>query len=312
MFPSSSGSTLWAVVPAGCTDQDPSNCASLRGSTYDLTASSSWDQKGIYELPLATEQWWGYSGNGQFGYEQITLSYSGGGGPTLNHTIMGGIATKDFFVGTLGLTPWGVNFTDFNYPIPSILTTLKESKKIDSSSWAYTAGGFWTPKQTYGSLVFGGYDRSRFEGNGLSFTRGDDISRDLLVGIQSITTGTNGLLPHGVVALIDSTVAQIWLPAEACQRFEEVFGLVWDEDLNLYLVNDTLHDQLQAENPTVTFTLGSTTTSNDVVNIKMPYGAFDLTASWPLTANGTEKYFPLRRADNSTQYVLGRAFLQSA
>jgi hypothetical protein len=100
-------------------------------------------------------------------------------------------------------------------------------------SWAYTAGAYYTRKQNYGSLTFGGYDASRFSSNNLSITRGLDISRDLLVGIQSIASGTNELLPEGIIAMIDSTIAQIWLPLQACLRFEEVFGLVWDEGVQL-------------------------------------------------------------------------------
>lgn len=45
--------------------------------------------------------------------------------------------------------------------------------------------------------------------------------------------------------------------------------------------------------------------------IDMPYASFDLVASPPLAASGT-RFFPLRRADNDTEYTLGRAFLQNA
>ena len=80
----------------------------------------------------------------------------------------------------------------------------------------------------------------------------------------------------------------------------------------MYLVNDTLHDQLTSSNPTVTFAIGSSVSSPDTININFPYSAFDLTAKAPLTANGTSRYFPLRRAANETQYLLGRTFLQQA
>jgi hypothetical protein len=300
------------VVSEGCSTDDPLDCPDLRGGLFDPSASSTWVQKGIYNLPLASEEIWGFSGNGQFGYDDVVLSYAGGQGPQLNNTIVGGIATKDFFVGTLGLTPYGVNFTDFNYPVPSILTSLKNAGYIESNSWGYTAGAYYTPKQSYGSLTFGGYDASRFIPNNLTITRGPDISRDLLIGIQTISSGPNSLLPSGIIAMIDSTVAQIWLPLEACLRFEEVFGITWNEEFNLYLVNETLHAKLVADNPTITLTLGDTTTSSNIINIQMPYGSFDLTASWPLFPNGTSRYFPLRRADNSSQYLLGRAFLQQA
>jgi hypothetical protein len=42
-----------------------------------------------------------------------------------------------------------------------------------------------------------------------------------------------------------------------------------------------------------------------------PYSAFDYTVGWPFY-NDTVYYFPIRRAANSTQYVLGRTFLQQA
>ena len=300
------------MVPEGCSADDPLDCPDLRGGLFDPSTSSTWVQKGIYNLPLASEEIWGFSGNGQFGYDDIVLSYAGGQGPQLNNTIVGGIATKDFFVGTIGLTPHGVNFTDYNYPVPSTLTSLKNAGYIESNSWGYTAGAHYTSKQSYGSLTFGGYDASRFIPNNLTITRGQDISRDLLIGIQTISSGSDSLLPSGIIAMIDSTVAQIWLPLEACLRFEEVFGLTWNEEFNLYLVNDTLHAKLVADNPTITLTLGDTTTSSNIINIQMPYGSFDLTASWPLIPNGTSRYFPLRRADNSSQYLLGRTFLQQA
>jgi hypothetical protein len=49
------------------------------------------------------------------------------------------------------------------------------------------------------------------------------------------------------------------------------------------------------------------------VTIDMPYFNFYLTASTELTNTSSPKmYFPLKRAANDSQYVLGRAFLQSA
>ena len=305
---------MWTVLPDGCDTAggDPSDCSTLRGELFRSSASSTWAEKGIYELALATEDTWGYSGNGDYGFDNVTLSYPGGGGPTVNHSVVVGIATKDFFVGTLGLTPYGINFTDFNFPEPSVLTLLKEGGHIEGNSWAYTAGAYNSEKKTFGSLTLGGYDASRFVPNTLTIGRGQDISRDLLVGMQTITSGGDSLLPEGVIALVDSTIAQIWLPLEACERFESVFGLVWDSSVGLYLVNDTLHQSLLGADPTITFALGSETTGGDIVDIKMPYSSFDLTASWPLTADGASRYFPLRRADNDTQYVLGRTFLQQA
>lgn len=110
--------------------------------------------------------------------------------------------------------------------------------------------------------------------------------RDLTVEIKSIlmTASNNSvdLLNNSISAYIDSTVPYF------------------------YLVNDTLHEYLQAQNATVVFSISNTTQS---VNISLPYAAFDLIAEYPLVSN-TTRYFPLMRATNESQYTLGRAFLQ--
>jgi hypothetical protein len=94
--------------------------------------------------------------------------------------------------------------------------------------------------------------------------------------------------------------------------FEIAFGLEWDDTSQLYLVNDTLHTILVQQNASVTFNLGGMTGGSTTnVNITLPYAAFDLTASQPLVTNAT-RYYPLKRAANSTQYVIGRTFLQEA
>lgn len=150
----------------------------------------------------------------------------------------------------------------------------------------------------------------------MSFTFGTDTSRDLIVGIQSITSvdadGTRrSLLPNGILANIDSTIPYIYLPLEACKAFEQAFGLVYDNKTGLYLLTDAQHSQLAGQNPNITFTLGNSKAGGPTINITLPYNSFDLTAQWPLVANGS-KYFPLQRAANDSQYTLGRIFLQEA
>lgn len=173
-------------------------------------------------------------------------------------------------------------------------------------------------KKVLGSLTLGGYDQSRFTPNDLSFSFASDQSRDLVVGIQSITStnqnGTsNSLLPSGIVAYIDSTVPEIWLPVEACLAFENAFQLTYDKNSSLYLVDDDLHDSLVAQNATVSFTLGHTGTGGETINITLPYQSFDLDIMPPAKGVKSEsRYFPLQRAKNDTQYTLGKTFFQEA
>jgi hypothetical protein len=108
----------------------------------------------------------------------------------------------------------------------------------------------------------------------------------------------------------DSTIPYIYLPSHICTKFETAFGLNWDNAIEVYLINDTMHTSLQSLNPNITFTLSGT--SGQALDIVLPYKTFDLTASFPVIQNGTVNYFPLKRAANNTQYTLGRTFLQEA
>ena len=169
-----------------------------------------------------------------------------------------------------------------------------------------------------GSLTLGGYDSARFAPNNLSFNFAPDNSRDLVVGIQTITyvdesQNTRDLLnvSSGILAYVDSTVPEIWLPESACAAFEDAFGLVYDPVNGLYPINSTWHSTLQSRNPNVTFTMGNEASGGATVDIILPYAAFDLQASWPKYPNNT-LYFPLQRAANETQITLGRTLLQEA
>ena len=109
---------------------------------------------------------------------------------------------------------------------------------------------------------------------------------------------------------MDSTIPYLYLPVDVCLQFEEAFGIVYDNATGLYLVNDTLHSQLMAQAANVTFTL-TNATAEMMVDIVLPYQAFDLVADYPLVQNKT-RFFPLKRAENDTQITLGRTFLQEA
>ena len=113
-----------------------------------------------------------------------------------------------------------------------------------------------------------------------------------------------------IAALINSTVPYLFLPLTVCQKFEDAFGITWNDTVQGYFVNETLPTQLQHQNVNVTFTL-SNSTAGATVDITLPYAAFDLVVTYPLAVNPTP-YFPLMRATNESQYTLGRTFLQEA
>ncbi|KAL8699883.1 MAG: hypothetical protein Q9201_005747 [Fulgogasparrea decipioides] len=319
VFASTAVPETWTVSTGGCAAGDSAGCSDSRGGLFSPNASTTWDH--IDKFALGVElNLRNYSSNqdyGEYGFDILALGYQGSGSPSVNHSVIAGIETDDFYVGNIGLSPQPINFTTVDNPPPSLLSQLKSTGQIPSLSYGYSAGAPYRLKKVLGSLTLGGYDTSRFTPpNTLNFTFADDISRDLVVGLQAVefngpeSAGRN-LLPEGILAFIDSTIPHIWLPLDACQAFERAFGLIYDNATDLYLVNSTLHDRLKGQNASVSFILGNAIQGGETVNITFPYASFDLQVSSPIVSQPT-RYFPLRRAENDTQYTLGRTFLQES
>lgn len=189
-------------------------------------------------------------------------------------------------------------------------------------------------KSVPASLVLGGYDANRFEPHETSFTL--NPNQDPEVSLNGITvtaaplvtstvgTGWPGnsftLLGPADAALyiIDSSTPYLWLPESICDQFEKTLGLSYDEDVQLYTFRKDLtrHATLVNWNLTFNFVIADLPGSPSSVSLSLPYAAFDLQLSYPYpglnaTPSSTPtKYFPLRKATNSTQYTIGRAFLQ--
>jgi hypothetical protein len=311
----------WVVLPLGCVAaEDQSACADARGWLFDNDTSSTFDYIGVYDLWVGRNL--GATPNAAAGFDRVGLGGVGEGGPTLENTTIAAFASqKMYYMGIFGINPKPTNYSDFNDPSTSYMTQLKEQKMIPSVSFGYTAGAYYRFTGSFASLTLGGYDTSKYEANNLTFIFAPDNERDVMVAIQSISTPARiasnpvatELLPSKVYALIDSTSAELWLPLDACKIFEYEFGLTYDNDTDLYLVNDTLHDSLLERNASVTFKLGQSPDSEETVKITLPYAAFDqkVTPPYRNVAN-ISNYFPLRRGANDTQYTLGRTFLQEA
>ena len=78
----------WAVVPQGCTSNDPSNCADLRGGEFQYNESTTWVQNnvtenGTFTLGLELNLGYGDDANGLYGYDTVALSWLGSGGKQL-------------------------------------------------------------------------------------------------------------------------------------------------------------------------------------------------------------------------------------
>ncbi|UNI24739.1 hypothetical protein JDV02_010464 [Purpureocillium takamizusanense] len=312
-LPGTSSTLTTVVLPEGCQGQWK-DCAEQRGGVFNKTASTTWDEIGLFNLGF--EKGLGYSDNGDFGQDTVGLGYLGSGGPVVNKSIIAGVAGSEFYLSVLGLKPEPTNFTTQNDPQPSFMELLKKQAKIPSLSYSYTAGAPYRLNKALGSLVLGGYDTSKFQDTNKTHRFFSDQSRDLTVGLQSITTNATGdesnLLPSGLInPYIDSSIAELYLPLDACRAFEKAFGLDYNETAGMYFVDDKLHSKLIRNNPSVTLSITTAIQGGDSFNVTLPYASFDLQAKPPRVKNET-RYFPLKRADNDTQYTLGRTFLQEA
>lgn len=315
---STASDQTWAVLPQGCTPKDPSNCEISRGGFFRPDQSHTWVQNnlsinGTFSFGLESDL--GYFSNALYGYDTVALGWQGGGGPSLQHQVVAGLATKDFYLGLFGVNPRPSNFTNFDTTFPSFMSSLKSNSLIPSVSYGYTSGNQYRLNKILASLTLGGYDSSRFIPNEVRFPFDQIEDRDLTVTINSIIMTANGtnssLMSNPIQAFVDSTIPYLYLPLAVCVKFEAAFGLIFNDTVQAYLVNDTLHRQLLDRDASVTFNLGNSINIMKTVDITLPYAAFDLIADYPLMPTPS-KYFPLMRATNESQYTLGRTFLQEA
>lgn len=315
---STAGQATWVLSPPYCSSVKSPACNQDGGGIFNSNKSQSWTA-GSYNILGLESNLYPDDYGGSYGFDTVALGISNATkGPSLSNQVVAGIeASYWFFMGMFGLGSQPTNLTNFDNPHPSFLSTLKTRNIIPSLSWSYTAGAPYQLKGFFGSLVFGGYDRSRFIPNNVSFSLGPDISRDLVVGLQSITaidsSGSNtSMLSSPILTFIDSTVPYIYLPVPACHAFEKTFGLIWDQETHMYLVDDKIHENLMKMNPNFTFTIGDSKESESTVDIVLPYASFDLVANPPLIKDTNTRYFPLKQAANDSQYTLGRTFLQES
>ena len=312
---STAATAIWTIGALGCPETFGSGCPSSRGGLFLTNQSLTWTPNSIYQTGL--EMNLGLDSSGYVGYDVATLGWQGSGGPKVDHSTIWNLADGNYWLGVFGLNPRPTNFTSFTNPQTSFIQTLVNDKKLPSSSWAYTAGNQYRLDRVYGSLTLGGYDSNRFYPNNVTFPFYDDISRDLSVNLQSITTSNgspSNLLPGGSVSIfIDSTVPELWLPESACKAFEDAFGIEYNTHYGRYLITAAQREKLLAQNAEIKFTISPNVTGGETVDITLPYQAFDLQVQFPIVMNpNTSYYFPLQKAANDTQYTLGRTFLQEA
>lgn len=330
LLPATSQSAIWPVHQEGCYTTDPTSCSELRGMLFNPATSESWtnvtcsgENNNLCELPFSVaEELQGYDVTAFTGMDTVVLG-TDVSSPRLEHQVVAAYASYQPLVGLFGLSNYSTHVNSVSSSDLTILQALRQSGTIPAAYYGYTAGAYYAAGfPQYGSLTLGGYDELRYDVNrNLEFDLADS-TRDLVVAIRDITIGVGSGTTHvaglttPILANIDSLVPEIWLPEPACRSFEAAFGLEWNATAGYYTVNETQHQSLVGQAKSVVFGLSSPQDSSKTIEITLPYSAFDLQLKWPLAnipdAQTAIRYFPLKIANDSREYTLGRTFLQEA
>ena len=340
---STASQETWVIGNGGC--DGTIECLTKRGGVFRSNESSTWADQGPFELGLDPQL--GFSGNGIYGFDNLSLSDS----VSVPSQVIGVINTTDYWLGFLGLGVEPTNFTSADKP--TFLDSMVEIVSlIPSHSYGYTAGAYYRKlytsvqgqsdetlmilglKNVPASLVLGGFDANRFEPHNVSFDL--DPNQNPVVALNEIRVTAQPLSSSKVsiewpsnslellgsdkanLFTIDSSTPYLWLPEAVCLQFERALGLTYDDAVQLYtfVSNSTQHNVLVDWNMTFQFIVADLPGSSNSVSLSLPYEAFDLQLSYPYPGlNATSSsppinYFPLRKAANSTQYTIGRTFLQ--
>ncbi|KAJ4293478.1 hypothetical protein N0V90_008761 [Kalmusia sp. IMI 367209] len=320
VLPATNVANTWVPIADDCKALNVTDCGSKRGvypfnntisPGFQQNLSSTWENIGRYKL--GQNSFLGFTGNGNFGYDTVALIRGDASkNIQVNHHPVTAYATPEFWLGEIGLGNREMDFGQGVLP-SSFLTDLKDAKSIPSLSYGYTAGVPYRSLKIPGSLTLGGYDQGRM-GENLKVPINDDDDRPLTIAVQKITASDslNGdveLSTTPFLAPIDSSVTDLWLPKSVCDEFESAFGLQYNSETNRYILASRNQTLLQQNSPSLNFTIGSQLTDGTNITIQLPYSAFDLQAGLPIFMDPLS-YFPIRRAVNSSQYMIGRVLLQ--
>ena len=126
----------------GCLSTDPPACPQSRGGLFNLNASSTWHDQGMYGIGIEDnlQDYQDLYFSGDFGFDALGLGAAESPSVRLDPQVLAAIATKDLYLGFLGVDPQPTNFSSFDNPNPSFLSSLKKSNNTPSLSYGYTAG----------------------------------------------------------------------------------------------------------------------------------------------------------------------------
>ncbi|CAD0043333.1 unnamed protein product, partial [Aureobasidium pullulans] len=196
---------------------------------------------------------------------------------------------------------------------------------IPSISYGLHVGSVYPPVP--GSLILGGYDRSRcistpIVSSGNKFTLAEiDLEvtsggwpfvKKQLASDSNLLLGGNTESNSSLTVIPNPGVPYLYLPGNTCKLIASFLPVALDEDLELYIWNTTnpSFKRIITSPSAIKF---SFRTESGLEDISVPFALLNLTLDYPL-ASTPKQYFPCSPytpSDGST-YHLGRAFLQAA
>lgn len=145
VLPSTCNGETWVPLPHSCPSAF-TDCAASRGvrsTTYPMNQgfqsdqSDTWSQTGIYGLVLE-EALFGPKDTGLYGLDGLSVGDDDGW--DLNDQTVAGIATPNFWLGSLGLSVQPSGFSVQDEPAEPMLSSLKTMNMTPSASYGLSVG----------------------------------------------------------------------------------------------------------------------------------------------------------------------------
>jgi hypothetical protein len=292
--------------------------------------ASSWDSS-LHPLNL--------SGRASYISDRITLEGPGDGNPSLDfiaNAIDLGINVNFpsqstwYTLNTGFLSLYGaeqhIEYTSVNGSDVSLNTTLPQAYvqgAIASPFYGLHIGSASSSVPVSGSLVLGGYDKSRcltspissdtdtfdLTDIGLGVASGDSpFPKDRQLPVRNLLQSSGA---SSVKAYPNPGVPYIYLPQQTCEAIAEHLPVNFNETLGLYIWNTSSpsYQDILTSPSYLSFDLQSGASKS---TIYLPFALLNLTLEWPLV-DVAAQYFPCSPYQPPDgRFHLGRAFLQGA
>jgi hypothetical protein len=331
----------WILLSDYCTNTTTSSvCYAEEAGLFNSDQSRTWDNRSIMLGPAGHE------------WEDLSFSptnavpVSGRAKRALDQMSLFGTTVPDVDLITVKQAyqtyPGGQNYPlsvghlslgaqDINQTFDSIDATMVTSWLWNGSSeiTSYTYGMHIgsAPLNIAGSLLLGGYDKSRVLGevSAQPHTGGSApiLLLDVSLGVaeggspwkypskQGLLAQGNSSLTPGANVIANVVDPYIYLPQSSCDAIAAELPVTHDPDLGLYFWNtkDPQYKKIVTSPSYLAFTFVKDNTNTQNITIKVPFALLNLTLEAPLV-NTPTPYFPCFGTEGN--YALGRAFFQAA